>query len=157
MIFTNINQNYEKQGLSEKIVKIIDFLKENKKSFLEKKPGRYEIDADDIFYNVIETKTEEKEKRVPESHKKYIDVHFIVKGSEKMGISQYDPKFKVKESNEKDDYILYEDVEKEGFILADENCISIFYPDDIHRVQVKVNDEEYEKKIVVKVKVDLLY
>lgn len=156
MIFTTINQAYDKMGLSKVLVEVIDFLKENKDNFIDKEVGVYELKGKDIFYQVIETETEEFEKRNAESHKEYLDVQFVVKGEEKIGITPLKESYKVKEYYEERDLIFYEQVENEGYIYASEGCVSIFYPEDIHKPQIAVDKPSLEKKVVVKVKKDLL-
>ncbi|MDD7305417.1 MAG: YhcH/YjgK/YiaL family protein [Peptoniphilaceae bacterium] len=156
MIFTTIDQAYNKAGLSKVLVKVIDFLKENKEKFKDQKPGVYEIDGDNIFYQVIETNTEEIEKRQAESHKLYLDIQFVVNGEEKIGITPLKSSYKIKEYIEERDLIFYEEVQDEGYLIAKENCVSIFFPEDIHKPQIAVKEPAFEKKIVVKVKADII-
>lgn len=156
MLFTTINQNYKEFGLSEVLVKVFDFLKENKEEFLNKEVGKYELDGDNIFYQVIETETEDLDLRQAESHRLYLDVQFVVKGEEKIGITPLKSDYKIKEYIEDRDLIFYESVDNEGYIIANEGCISVFFPEDIHKPQVAVNEPSFEKKVVVKVKASLL-
>lgn len=156
MIFTTIDQNYKNMGLSPVLIKVIDFLKENNNNLMEQEPGVYEIDGDNVFYQVIETSTEEFEKRQPESHKIYLDVQFVVKGQEKIGITPLKSDYKVKEYIAERDLIFYKEVKDEGFIIAKENCVSIFFPEDVHKPQIAVDTPSPEKKVVVKVKADIL-
>lgn len=156
MIFITLNQNYKEAGLSPILLKVVDFLKENKKEFETKEVGTYEICGNDIYYQIIETKTEDFQNRDPESHKLYLDVQLVVKGEEKIGITPLKNDYKIKEYIESRDLIFYESIENEGYLYATEGCISIFYPEDIHRPQIAVQEPQYEKKVVVKVKKNLL-
>lgn len=154
MIFTSIYSDYKSQGLHPVLIKVIDFLKET--DFSDIGPGEYELEGRDIFYQVHEIKTEELEKRSPESHKVYLDCQFVVKGEEKIGITRRKDSYKVKEYHEERDLIFYEDVADEGYIHAVEGCVSVFFPDDIHKPQIAVSKPAAEKKVVVKVKTSLL-
>lgn len=154
MIFTSIYSDYKSQSLHPVLIKVIDFLKET--DFSDIGPGEYELEGRDIFYQVHEIKTEELEKRSPESHKEYIDCQFVVKGEEKIGITRRKGSYKVKEYHEERDLIFYEDVEDEGYIHAVEGCVSVFFPDDVHKPQIAVSKPAAEKKVVVKVKTSLL-
>ena len=56
-------------------------------------PGRVEIDGDQVFALVQEYNTKPKEQGFWESHRKYIDIQYVVSGSEHMGyanLSQLD-------------------------------------------------------------------
>ncbi|WBW50421.1 YhcH/YjgK/YiaL family protein [Peptoniphilus equinus] len=156
MIFLTIEQNYQQMGLSPVLVKVIDFLKENSLALKSKEIGVYELEGKDIFYQVIETETEEIQRRNAESHKEYLDVQFVVIGEEFIGITPWKNSYKVQNVDVNRDLWLYESVENEGYIHAVEGCVSIFYPEDIHKPQIAVNGPAFEKKVVVKVKYSLI-
>lgn len=54
------------------------------------------------------------------------------------------------------DLIFYKNVENEGFIHAVPGCVSVFFPCDIHRPAVAVNEPMTVRKVVVKVKTTLI-
>lgn len=154
MIFTSIYSDYKSQGLHPVLLKVIDFLKET--DFSDIGPGEYELEGRDIFYQVHEIVTEELEKRSPESHKEYIDCQFVVKGEEKIGITRLKDSYSVKEYFENRDLIFYESVEDEGYVYAVEGCVSVFFPEDVHKPQIAVKEPADEKKVVVKIRTSLL-
>lgn len=153
MIFTNINTNYQEQGLHPIIVKALDYLKEN--NFKDMEPGTYEIDGKDMFANLVETTTQDFSERRPESHLDYIDIQYVVEGREKMGITFYKKDFP-QTYYEQRDVIDYDSVDDESYIIANKGDIAIFFPEDVHRPQIAVDEPSYEKKLVVKLKVSLL-
>lgn len=154
MIFTSIYSDYKSQGLHPVLTKVIDYLKET--DFTDIGPGEYELEGRDIFFQVHEINTEEFEKRSAESHKEYIDCQFVVKGEEKIGITRLKESYLIKEYHEERDLIFYEDVEDEGYVHAVEGCVSVFFPDDVHKPQIAVKNPAAEKKIVVKIRTNLL-
>lgn len=154
MIFTSIYSDYKSQGLHPVLLKVIDFLKET--DFSDIGPGEYELEGRDIFYQVHEIVTEELEKRSPESHKEYIDCQFVVKGEEKIGTTRLKDSYSVKEYFENRDLIFYQSVEDEGYIHAVEGCVSVFFPEDVHKPQIAVKEPADEKKVVVKIRTSLL-
>lgn len=154
MIFSNINCDYKSQGLHPVLVEVFDYLKENDLS--KKEVGVTKLKGDDIFLQIIETSTEDIEKRRPESHREYLDVQFVIKGEEKIGITRLLEEYEVDEYIDERDLIFYKEVTNEGYIHATEGCISVFFPEDVHRPQIAVNEPEFEKKAVVKVRASLL-
>lgn len=92
-----------------------------------------------------------------ESHKKYIDIQFMVKGDEYMDISDISSLKTIKEYDEKTDFIKYEGKE-EGIskLLIKENELAIFFPSDAHQPCVKTKNEEIIYKAVIKVPLKLL-
>jgi biofilm protein TabA len=57
----------------------------SKTDFTEMESGTYHIHDDDLFYIVCDYETKLKSECSLESHMKYIDIHCMVKGSEKIG------------------------------------------------------------------------
>lgn len=154
MIFTSINNDNKSFGYSNVLLKVIEFLKNE--DFSKKEVGEYELEGRDIYYQVIETETEENEKRFAESHKKYLDIQYVVNGREKIGFTPLLDEYKIKEFIEERDLLFYEQVKNEGYIIATEGCISIFFPEDVHRPQIAIEEPERLKKVVVKVKKDII-
>lgn len=85
-----------------------------------------------------------------ESHKKYIDIQFIVSGKERMGFGfiedfsheSYDP--------EKD---LQKHAGKLNFVDVEKNQFVIFFPEDVHMPGLIIDEPEEVIKVVVKVAV----
>ena len=69
-------ENFEKDYLKE----IGDFLKNNDLANFKK--GITKIDNDRFYVNICDYTTVEEDDRVWEAHKKYLDIHVMVKGSE---------------------------------------------------------------------------
>ena len=65
-------------------------------------------------------------------------------------------KYEVDERFDERDLIFYKSVENEGFIEATPGCYSIFFPADVHRPAVAVDEPMTVRKVVVKVSVALL-
>lgn len=110
--------------------------------------GRYYFD-NSIYANVEEYET--KDRHQYESHKKYIDIQYMICGSEIMGIdslnnlvikSPYDPNR---------DIAFYYDNKRENQRLVGENEYQIFYPEDGHMPCLKNKESSYVKKIVFKI------
>ena len=80
MIYGNLNNDNDLMNiLPEALKKGVLFLKET--DLLNCEAGIYEIKGKDIYANVIDTKTQSKDKIRPEVHRQYIDIQCLCKGN----------------------------------------------------------------------------
>ena len=87
MIFDNIKNAKTYFNLDEKIKKGLEFIINNDLNSF--KNGKYEIDGEKITANIQEYDT--KNEGLFEAHRKYIDIQYMIKGSEKQGSAQDHP------------------------------------------------------------------
>jgi YhcH/YjgK/YiaL family protein len=80
----------------------------------------------------------------------------LASGKEGLGFCADEGKFEVDERIEERDLIFYKNVENEGYITALPGCYSIFYPNDVHRPSILIDDYTLVRKVVVKVSLELL-
>jgi YhcH/YjgK/YiaL family protein len=128
------------------------FLKNSDLSKLEVK--RHDIDGDNLFATVSEYQTKNEADAKFEVHRKYIDIQYIIKGTEKMSVAPM--------SMKKDEITTYDETKDIGFMSvtkfssynATPGCFFIFFPSDIHRPGVKLGDNAPVRKVVIKVKVN---
>lgn len=150
MIIDKLSNATLYSGLSEGIDRAFSYL--HNTNFNEVPPGKYEIDGDNVFVIVSEYQTKDESEGKPESHKKYIDVQFAVKGSELIGYAPLVNQEISEPYNEENDIIFYKT--KCSFLELSEGMFAIFYPDDIHLPGIKVGEKILVKKVVVKIKVN---
>ena len=113
-------------------------------------PGKYEINGDRIY--AVASKYQPGDKNYKwEAHKKYIDIHYIIKGSEILGWQSADMISEEASYDEKNDCALYDSIEGLNIELKS-GYFSIFYPNDIHCPGFDFNSEDVTK-IVIKVKI----
>lgn len=115
--------------------------------------GRYELKPDELtaIINQYETRSEEGEQM--ESHRKFIDIQYLVSGHERIGIAlEKDQQISTSYSEEKD-FLLYADA-PEYFIEIEEGSFVIFYPTDLHMPNLMTGVPGTAKKVVMKVSVD---
>ena len=112
--------------------------------------GRYEIDGDNIYANVDEYETKLVSK--PEYHKKYIDIQFLVNGSEYIGYTSVENLLEKEEFNEDKDIGFGLGVV--DFIKMKPKKFMILFPEDAHQPCMADGKPQKVKKVVVKVKVD---
>lgn len=114
------------------------------------KPGRYQIDGDDVFAIVSEGATKELDQTMWEAHKNYTDIHFVISGREKMGITPVASASIAKEYDASKDIAFYKS--KGKYFLSDPNNFFIVFTQDAHRPGVKANGSDTVKKVVIKVR-----
>ena len=114
--------------------------------------GKYELDGKNLYAMVQEYDT--KDEGNWECHRKYIDIQFIVSGTEV--IEGFDIKYATAKSeyNDVKDVMFYEDYQNAGKGILNANEYGIFFPHDVHKPGMCLSGKQNPvKKIVVKVKV----
>ena len=148
MIFdslANCEQYYNLSGLKEGF----EFLKNTDLKNLPE--GSYKIDGDRIFANVQSLTTKPKENKKWEVHRKYIDIQYVIKGSECMGFGLLNDFKTVKEAYDDTRDVEFLDGEKYSFINVKEGNFTVFYPNDVHAPMLSVDKAEDIKKVIVKI------
>ena len=119
--------------------------------------GRQEIDGDKLFALVSEYSTEPKEKRRAESHRKYVDVQYIAKGTEIIGYARLKDDYEVLEDKlAEKDVIFYKNPADESDIIMSEGMFGIFFPWDVHRPNCAWGEPGPIRKVILKISVDSL-
>jgi len=156
MIFGDINNiNDMEKVLPKVILKAIEYLKDN--DFLGMKTGVYKIEGEDIFAQVVDIKTRQKDEASPEVHKKYIDVQFSVEGKEKIGFARDTDNNEVLEDllNEKD-IKFYKNMESEIDLIMKPGSFAVFFPNDVHRPGCALGEPCTIRKVIVKINTEIL-
>lgn len=127
------------------------FLKSND---LQNLSGRHNLDGNNVYVMVSDYNSKDKSETRYEVHKKYVDIQYVAVGEEYMGKASL---AQVGEAtapyNEASDiaYFAYEDGD---YYLATPETFFIFFPDEVHRPSIKVNESVPIKRIVVKLLVE---
>lgn len=135
--------------LGEKIQKGFEFLLNNDLKSLD--DGRYEIDGDKIYANVQTLKTKPVDEKKWEVHRKYIDIQYVIKGSERMGYGALEDFKKVVVEYDPERDLEFLDGDKFNFINVDEGEFTVFYPQDVHAPMLSVKKDIEIKKVIVKI------
>jgi YhcH/YjgK/YiaL family protein len=126
----------------------VDWL--SKTNFTEIKSGIYHIHGNDLFYIVSEYETRFQNEGALESHIKYIDIHCVIDGSEKIGYAPLTNQLVSKKYDNEHDYALYEG--DSSLIKMEPGMYSIFFPNDLH--MPGIDDKPHKvKKVVMKVRI----
>ena len=108
---------------------VFEFIKKNLRTSV--KEGRYEFNGG--IYAVIQKSMPKPEKeRLLETHKKYVDLQYIISGSDKIGWKFYDKTFKpVNKYDGKKDITFFKN-SPDFFITVKKGEFAVFFPQDAH-------------------------
>ena len=98
----------------------------------EKAPGRYELQGDNIFMNVMTFNTQSPVEKKAELHEQYIDIQLLLNGEERILFGMA------------------------GTARQCEEFHHVFMPGEPHKPGCVVGEPGEIKKVVVKVKADLM-
>lgn len=114
--------------------------------------GRYEIDGDNVFAFIQEYTS--KLDSAFEGHKNYIDIQFIISGTEVMKVADISKMNISQEYDPERDIAFYQDNDKASVCVIEAGEYGVFFPWDIHKPGLCFDNAPAEvKKAVVKVKV----
>lgn len=152
MIFDNIKNAQTYFPLCVKICAGLDFLQ--KKNLKTLPVGKYEILDGEIYALVQEYET--KECAQFEAHKKFIDIQYIVEGSETLGVCEISNCGQSLGYDEARDLEFFNSYNEQcaNFFTANEGDFAIFFPEDAHMPALSVKNKSKVKKVVVKVALD---
>lgn len=111
--------------------------------------GTYEVEGKEIFAIVNEYETKDAIECVWEAHRKYIDIHYVLRGSELIGTTLLTNQPPTKDYDVENDYLLFgEGASKQ---VLQPGMFAIFYPHDIHSTSHHPNSKSFVRKVVMKV------
>jgi YhcH/YjgK/YiaL family protein len=111
--------------------------------------GKYEVEGSELFAIVNEYETKDAADCLWEAHRKYIDIHYIIRGSELIGTTLLTNQSPTKEYDTENDYCLFEGGESKQVLHT--GMFAIFYPHDIHSTSHHPNSKTFVRKVVMKV------
>jgi YhcH/YjgK/YiaL family protein len=132
--------------------KAFTFLKESDLSNMELK--RYDLDGNNLYAPISEYMSKNEDDARYEAHRRYIDIQYVVKGKELIGIAPISQQKDILESYNEEKDIMFMTVNQVTNYLAAPDRFFIFFPGDLHRPGLKDGENSPVRKAVVKVKVD---
>ncbi len=150
MIKDNIKNAKNYSDLSEHIKLGLEYLADTDFSVLAN--GKYKISGNEVFAIVQDYLSKPIAEGQFEAHKKYIDIQYIVKGEEQIGV------LGIENFSESTNYDENKDI---VFLSPNTNCMPefvqikakeflILFPNDAHKPSIATKSPSYVKKIVIK-------
>lgn len=148
MVYDNIDNVKIYENLHKGFKKAFEFLS----NYKDMPSGRVVIDGDDVYAIVNnDYKLKAIDNTRYEAHKKYIDIQYIIKGTEKFGVQDVAG---LKENTKYDETkdIAFFDGKDGNLITLSEKQFIIIYPHEAHLPACKDNKEQ-TSRIIIKVKI----
>lgn len=149
MIYDTLEHRDQYRGLSPRLAKALDFLAETDFSALP--DGRCDIDGDEVFANVMtyETKTANE---TPESHRRYMDIQYLIEGEELVGVGALERMTEVVEARPEGDIWLHRG--PVDYVTIGQGRFVAVWPGDAHAPGIAPDGvPKRARKCVVKVQV----
>ncbi|HOE61042.1 MAG TPA: YhcH/YjgK/YiaL family protein [Kiritimatiellia bacterium] len=114
--------------------------------------GRIDLAGDDALYALIQTyETQPPAEGKPEAHRRYLDIQYVVSGSECVAYAPLAGLTPCQPFDEAGDYGLY--TGSTSLVRLSQGMFAIFYPNDAHLPCRQDGHAAPVRKIVIKVKV----
>ncbi|HZX58925.1 MAG TPA: YhcH/YjgK/YiaL family protein, partial [Mucilaginibacter sp.] len=124
------------------------FLNDSKLDTL--KPGKYVIDGENVYATITDAPSKTFEQSAWESHRNYIDLQYVIRGKEKIGVAPVTSATVIKPYDAGRDAANYN---ADGqFYIAAPGEFFLFFPGDAHRPNIKVDGYDTVKKLVIKIR-----
>lgn len=117
-------------------------------------PGNYQISGKDLYAIVSEYMSKSIENARFEAHKNYVDLQYVISGSELMGITPLAMQNEIKQPYDPVKDVVFVSVHEHRDIRATPSVFFLFFPNDIHRPGLMDGVSSPVRKIVVKIKID---
>ena len=112
-------------------------------------PGKYPIDGKNAYASITYAPSKTFETSKWESHRKYIDLQYIINGEEKIGVVPVSKAAVTEPYNEAKDVAHYS--ADGAYYVATPKEFFLFFPADVHRPGIKIDGYDNVKKLVIKI------
>lgn len=141
---------YRNLGIAGRYAKAVDFLMNTDLENLE--AGKYIIDGDNVFANVVEYTTIPWEEAKYEAHQNYTDIQYVINGSEVMTYAPVDQLNVSVPYNPDKDAVLFDNANPGLKVAVHAGEYMIFNPWDGHKPKAANGEPAPIKKVIVKIK-----
>ena len=149
MIYDSLKHIAAYQGIHPGVYKGLELLANTDFSKLE--DGRYEIDGNRLFFS-LQSYNSKPKNETPEAHKTYIDIQFLVSGTEQIKVAPLEDMVEEVEARPDGDIWFYRGPTDTITLTGDR--FAVFWPGDAHPPGIAVEAPAPCRKCLVKVQVD---
>ena len=151
MLYGTLQHLDSYRGIHPGVRRWLELLRDT--DFSQLPDGKYEVDGDRLFYS-LQSYENKLSNDTPESHRKYIDIQFLISGREWMEIAPLENMTEVAEARPEGDIWLHRG-SVDGRVLLTGDRFAVLWPEDAHAPGIAVDGKpEPCRKCVVKVRVD---
>jgi len=112
--------------------------------------GKYPIDSNFVYATITEDPSKDVDKTTWESHRKYVDLQYVIDGEERIGVFPVAKAQVEKEYDETKDVANY--IADGPLQTATPAVFFLFFPTDAHRPNITPGGNKVVKKIVIKIR-----
>ena len=152
MILDKLDNALLYNGLGERIMIGLALLNEG--SVRDAAPGKYEVDRENLFYIVDEYETQPIEEGRLEINLKYLDIQYIVSGTECIGAAPLEGLTEETPYDGEKDLAFYTYDPAMSRLHLKKGMFAIFWPNEPHMPGRSIDKVKKVKKIVVKVRME---
>ena len=150
MIYDTLAHIHAYKGIHPGVYRGLELLRDTDFSKLEDR--RYEVDGENLYF-FLQSYDSKPTNDTPEAHRKYIDIQFLIRGEEKIGVAPLEDMIEEVESHPEGDIWFYHGPTDEITLKARERFV-VLWPGDAHAPCIAVEEPAYCRKCVVKVSVE---
>lgn len=136
------------RGLCPALDTAIDHLARTDLSTLA--PGRNEVDGSNVFINRFDYTSVPESQAIWEGHARYGDIHIMISGREKIGVSPAEALTNTV-CKEAEDFLGFEGPVRSWYPMEEDDVLIVF-PEDVHMVKVMLDEPMAVSRAVVKFK-----
>ena len=148
-MIVDLLKNAAPYASDKKLARALDYLV--KTDFRTLPQGKVALDGAELYALVQQYDSRLREKCQFEAHRKYIDVQYIVEGTEQMGYAHVSALASAVPYDAEKDAEMF--TGEGSFITAPAGTFIVFFPEDGHMPGVAIGKPKTVRKVVVKVKV----
>ncbi len=149
MIYTNYEHLERYLGISPALDTAIHYLKTTDLATLQF--GRNDVDGEEVYINRFEYDTLPQQQAAWEGHVQYADIHVVLQGEEKIGVTDVS-RLRQTTQDPASDFVGYEG-EVDTWFTMKPGTLLVVFPEDVHMVKVQLNGQSHVQKAVFKVRV----
>lgn len=140
------------RGISKNLDGALDYLSHANFSLINE--GKYPVQRDKIYTLVQTPETRRRADAQWESHRRYIDIQYLLCGTEQIGFQNVNALTVYKEYDAQKDIAFYNENNEGFFVKLRPDSFVICFPGDAHMPLVCADEPQSVKKLVVKVNVE---
>jgi len=152
MIKDELNNAEIYYGISKRLEEGLEWLKEQDLANI--KPDKYYIDDDKLYANIQEYET--KSDALYEAHKRYIDIQYMIRGNELIGVCSKDKCSSAIPYDSEKDIEFMNCSQKDEWQTLNSGEFLILFPNDAHKPSITPIESDKAKNTVKKVVVKVL-
>lgn len=149
MIIDNIKNLKNYAFLDTRLVRALELLRDT--DFSKVEDSTYEVEGRDLYY-FIQTYPTRPENETPEAHRKYIDIQYMIYGTERMDVGQLEAMTEEVSGKPENDIWFYRG--PTDTITLGDGMFAVFFPNDAHAPCISpASGSNQVRKCVVKVRI----